>query len=72
MDRMMRMEPIQREILDKIEDTRCAHRVCPEPGAHTQRDAHSWMTVFNNFDRRTSLFMEQLEEHCPVTAEHIL
>ena len=72
MNRMMRMEPIQREILDKIEDT-LRTEFMSNLARTSKRDAHEQMAeIFNNFDRQTETrFMEQLEERNREAAERI-
>ena len=60
----MRMEPVQRDILDKIEQTP-AQRVHVQSGAHVQaRQLMNWMAdIFNSFDRQTEArFIGALEE----------
>ncbi len=72
MNRMMRMEPIQREILDKIEET-LRTEFMSNLARTSKRDAHEQMAeIFNNFDRQTETrFMEQLEERNREAAERI-
>jgi flagellar motor switch protein FliG len=72
MNRMMRMEPIQREILDKIEQT-LRTEFMSNLARTSKRDSHELMAeIFNNFDRQTETrFMEQLEERNRDAAERI-
>jgi len=72
MNRMMRMEPIQREILDNIEDT-LRTEFMSNLARTTKRDAFEQMAeIFNSFDRQTETrFMEQLEERNREAAERI-
>src|ERR1700761_6770268 len=70
--RMLRMEPGQREILDKSEQTLrtefMSNRARP-----SKRDSHEMMAdIFNNFDRQTeSRFIAALEERNRESAERI-
>ena len=70
--RMLRMEPVQKEILDKIEQT-LRTEFMSQPGAHRRRDSHEMMAdIFNNFDRQTeSRFITALEERNREAAERI-
>ncbi|MET0546623.1 MAG: flagellar motor switch protein FliG [Caulobacterales bacterium] len=72
MNRMMRMEPIQRDILDKIEQT-LRTEFMSNLARTSKRDSHELMAeIFNNFDRQTETrFMEQLEERNRDAAEKI-
>jgi flagellar motor switch protein FliG len=70
--RMLRMEPVQKDILDKIENTLRVEFMSNL--ARTQkRDSHEMMAeIFNNFDRQTeSRFMAALEERNRDAAERI-
>jgi flagellar motor switch protein FliG len=70
--RMLRMEPVQKEILDKIENTLRVEFMSNL--ARTQkRDSHEMMAeIFNNFDRQTeSRFVTALEERNRDSAERI-
>src|SRR6516165_7070487 len=70
--RMLRMEPVQRDILDKIEQTLRTEFMSNL--AHTsKRDSHELMAdIFNNFDRQTeSRFITALEERSRDSAERI-
>jgi flagellar motor switch protein FliG len=70
--RMLRMESVQKEILDKVEKTLRAEFMSNL--ARTQRrDAHEMMAeIFNNFDRSTEgRFMTALEERSRDAAEKI-
>jgi flagellar motor switch protein FliG len=70
--RMLRMEPVQREILDKIEQTLRAEFMS-NLARTSRRDSHEMMAdVFNNFDRQTeSRFLTALEERNREAAERI-
>ncbi len=61
--RMLRMEPVQREILDKIEMT-LRSEFMSNLARTSKRDSHEMMAeIFNSFDRQTeSRFMSSLEE----------
>ncbi|MDR3509607.1 MAG: flagellar motor switch protein FliG, partial [Caulobacteraceae bacterium] len=51
--RMLRMEPVQREILDKIEQT-LRTEFMSNLARTSKRDSHEMMAdIFNNFDRQT-------------------
>lgn len=70
--RMLRMESVQKEILDKVEKTLRAEFMSNL--ARTQRrDSHELMAeIFNNFDRSTEgRFMTALEERSRDSAEKI-
>ena len=60
--RMLRMEPVQREILDKIEQT-LRTEFMSNLARTSKRDSHEMMAdIFNNFDRQTeSRFVTALE-----------
>ncbi len=70
--RMLRMEPVQREILDKIEQT-LRTEFMSNLARTSKRDSHEMMAeVFNNFDRQTeSRFLNALEERNREAAERI-
>src|SRR6201996_5108342 len=70
--RMLRMEPVQREILDKIEQT-LRSEFMSNLARTSKRDSHEMMAdIFNNFDRQTeSRFMAALEERNRESAERI-
>ena len=70
--RMLRMEPVQREILDKIEQT-LRTEFMSNLARTSKRDSHEMMAdIFNNFDRQTeSRFMAALEERNRESAERI-
>ena len=70
--RMLRMEPIQREILDKIEQTLRTEFMSNLARA-PKRDSHEQMAdIFNNFDRQTEArFVAALEERSRDSAERI-
>lgn len=70
--RMLRMEPVQREILDKIEETLRAEFMS-NLARTSKRDAHEMMAdIFNNFDRQTeNRFLASLEERNRDSAERI-
>ena len=61
--RMLRMEPVQREILDKIEQT-LRTEFMSNLARTSKRDSHEMMAdIFNNFDRQTEArFIASLEE----------
>ncbi|BCW88482.1 Flagellar motor switch protein FliG [Alphaproteobacteria bacterium SO-S41] len=70
--RMLRMESVQKEILDKVEQTLRVEFMSNL--ARTQkRDSHEMMAeIFNNFDRQTeSRFITALEERSRDSAEQI-
>ena len=70
--RMLRMESVQKDILDKVEQT--LHVEFMSNLARTaKRDAHEQMAeIFNNFDRQTeSRFVTALEERNRDSAERI-
>jgi flagellar motor switch protein FliG len=70
--RMLRMEPVQKDILDKIENTLRIEFMSNL--ARTQkRDSHEMMAeIFNNFDRQTEArFIAALEERNRDAAERI-
>ena len=66
------MEPVQREILDKIEQT-LRIEFMSNLARTSRRDSHEMMAeVFNNFDRQTeSRFLTALEERNREAAERI-
>src|ERR1700744_3779612 len=70
--RMLRMEPVQREILDKIEQT-LRNEFMSNLARTSKRDSHEMMAdIFNNFDRQTeSRFITALEERNREAAERI-
>jgi flagellar motor switch protein FliG len=70
--RMLRMEPVQREILDKIEQT-LRNEFMSNLARTSKRDSHEMMAdIFNNFDRQTeSRFIAALEERSRESAERI-
>src|SRR6201996_4908516 len=70
--RMLRMEPVQREILDKIEQT-LRIEFMSNLARTAKRDSHEHMAeIFNNFDRQTeSRFIAALEERNRESAERI-
>ena len=71
-NRMLNMEPIQRDILEKIEDT-LRVEFMSNLARTSKRDSHELMAdIFNNFDRSTeSRFLTSLEEHNRESAERI-
>ncbi len=71
-NRMLRMEPVQRDILDKIELT-LRNEFMSNLARTSKRDSHEMMAdIFNNFDRQTEFrFMESLEERNREAAERI-
>ena len=70
--RMLRMEPVQREILDKIEQT-LRNEFMSNLARTSKRDSHEMMAdIFNAFDRQTeSRFIAALEERNRESAERI-
>ncbi len=70
--RMLRMESVQKDILDKVEQTLRAEFMS-NLARTTKRDAHELMAeIFNNFDRQTEgRFMTALEERNRNAAEKI-
>jgi flagellar motor switch protein FliG len=70
--RMLRMEPVQREILDKIEQT-LRTEFMSNLARTSKRDSHEMMAdIFNSFDRQTeSRFLAALEERNRDSAERI-
>ena len=70
--RMLRMEPVQREILDKIEQT-LRTEFMSNLARTSKRDSHEMMAdIFNNFDRQTeSRFMAALEERNRESGERV-
>ena len=71
-DRMLRMDSVQREILEKIEQT-LRREFISNLAQTRQRDAHELMAdIFNNFDRQTeSRFISALEEENRESADRI-
>jgi len=72
MTRMLRMEPVQREILDKIELT-LRTEFMSNLARTNKRDSHEMMAdIFNSFDRATEArFFAALEARTPESAERI-
>ena len=70
--RMLRMEPVQREILDKIEMT-LRTEFMSNLARTSKRDSHEMMAdIFNAFDRQTEArFIAALEERNREAAERI-
>jgi flagellar motor switch protein FliG len=70
--RMLRMEPVQRDILDKIEQT-LRTEFMSNLARTSKRDSHELMAdIFNNFDRQTEArFTAALEERNRESAERI-
>jgi len=70
--RMLRMEPVQKDILDKIEQT-LRTEFMSNLARTSKRDAHEMMAeIFNNFDRQTEgRFLAALEERNRDAAEKI-
>ncbi|MEW5687440.1 MAG: flagellar motor switch protein FliG [Pseudomonadota bacterium] len=70
--RMLRMEPVQREILDKIEQT-LRNEFMSNLARTSKRDSHEMMAdIFNSFDRQTETrFITALEERNREAAERI-
>lgn len=71
-NRMLNMEPIQRDILEKIEDTLLIEFMS-NLARTSKRDSHEMMAdIFNNFDRATeNRFLTSLEERNRESAERI-
>src|SRR5665213_4057893 len=70
--RMLRMEPVQREILDKVEQT-LRVEFMSNLARTSKRDSHEMMAeIFNAFDRQTEArFITALEERNREAAERI-
>jgi len=70
--RMLRMEAVQKEILDKVEQT-LRTEFMSNLARTSKRDAHEMMAeIFNNFDRQTEgRFLTSLEERNRDSAERI-
>ena len=70
--RMLRMESVQKDILDKVEQT-LRTEFMSKLARTAKRDAHEQMAeIFNNFDRQTeSRFITALEERSRDSAERI-
>ena len=70
--RMLRMESVQKDILDKVEQT-LRVEFMSNLARTAKRDAHEHMAeIFNNFDRKTeSRFITSLEERSRDSAERI-
>jgi flagellar motor switch protein FliG len=71
-NRMLHMEPIQRDILEKIEDT-LRIEFMSNLARTSKRDSHEMMAeIFNSFDRQTeNRFLTALEERNRESAERI-
>lgn len=70
--RMLRMEPVQREILEKIEET-LRNEFMSNLARTSKQDSHELMAeIFNSFDRQTeNRFLASLEERNRDSAEKI-
>jgi flagellar motor switch protein FliG len=70
--RMLRMESVQKDILDKVEQT-LRVEFMSNLARTSKRDAHEMMAdIFNNFDRQTeNRFLTSLEERSRDSAERI-
>ena len=70
--RMLRMETVQKDILDKVEQT-LRTEFMSNLARTSKRDAHEMMAeIFNNFDRQTEgRFLTSLEERNVEAAERI-
>ena len=70
--RMLRMEPVQREIIEKIEET-LRNEFMSNLARTSKQDSHEMMAdIFNNFDRQTeNRFLATLEERNRDSAEKI-
>ncbi len=71
-NRMLRMESIQKDILDKVEHT-LRIEFMSNLSQTSRRDSHEMMAdIFNNFDRQTEVrFLAALEEDSRESAERI-
>jgi len=71
-NRMLRMESVQKDILDKVEQT-LRQEFMSNLARTNRRDSHETMAeIFNNFDRQTeNRFMSSLEERNRDAAERI-
>jgi flagellar motor switch protein FliG len=71
-NRMLRMEPVQKDILDKIEQT-LRTEFMSNLARTNKRDSHEQMAeIFNNFDRNTEQrFISALEDRNKDAAERI-
>jgi flagellar motor switch protein FliG len=70
--RMLRMEAVQKDILDKVEQT-LRNEFMSNLSRTNRRDSHEMMAeIFNNFDRQTEgRFLASLEERSRDSAEKI-
>ncbi|MEZ5936975.1 MAG: flagellar motor switch protein FliG [Hyphomonadaceae bacterium] len=70
--RMLRMEPVQRDILEKIEST-LRNEFMTNLARTSKRDSHELMAaIFNNFDRQTEgRFLSMLEDKNKESADRI-
>ena len=70
--RMLRMEPVQKEVLEDVEKT-LRNEFMSNLARSSRRDAHEFMAeIFNNFDRSVEArFMTALEERNRDAAERI-
>lgn len=70
--RMLRMEPVQRDILEKIEGT-LRNEFMTNLARTSKRDSHELMaSIFNSFDRQTEgRFLAMLEEESKDSADKI-
>ena len=70
--RMLRMESVQKEVLDDIEAT-LRNEFMSNLSLTTRRDSHEMMAdIFNNFDRSTEgRFMDELEKRRQESADRI-
>ncbi len=70
--RMLAMEPVQREIIGKIEDTLRTEFISNLAGARQRNSNELMAEIFNNFDRQTeSRFLGKLDEADRETSEQI-
>ncbi len=71
-NRMLKMESVQKEILDRVEQTLRVEFMA-NLAQTSRRDAHEVMAeIFNSFDRQTeSRFLTSLEEHNRESSERI-
>lgn len=71
-NRMLRMESVQKEVLDRVEET-LRTEFMSNLSQTTRRDSHEQMAdIFNNFDRQTEArFITALEESNRESAERI-
>ena len=70
--RMLAMEPVQREIITKIEDTLRSEFISNLAGSKQRNSEELMAEIFNNFDRQTeSRFLGKLDEADREASENI-